>query len=137
MMYLEWFDDFGIGNFGSKFIAFDFLKLGVEDFLIKNEVSSSTLYKSIEFAFSRRQYIEYIQSQIEKLKRIAWTQSHVVWAPLSRMLGIINLIEAEKENLEDLMFWLNQLRDSSDELDSVIRKISEEAQEIEIPRNKE
>lgn len=113
------------------------LKLGVDDFLIKDEVTPSTLYKNIEFAFSRRQFVKQIQLQNEKLKNIAWTQSHVVRAPLSRILGIINLIENQQDNLEDLMFWLDQLRVSCDEMDGIVRKITEEAQEIYLDKDHE
>lgn len=79
-------------------------------------------------------YIRTIEEQNEKLKNIAWTQSHVVRAPLSRILGIINLIEAEKDNLDDILFWLKKLRDSTDEMDGVIKKIVEEAQQINIDK---
>ncbi|MFX6036039.1 hypothetical protein ABTE74_21885, partial [Acinetobacter baumannii] len=67
-------------------LAKDSLKLGVDDFLIKDEVTPSILHKSIEFAFSRSQYVNYIEAQNEKLRNIAWTQSHIVRAPLARIL---------------------------------------------------
>jgi hypothetical protein len=50
------------------------------------------------------------------LKNIAWTQSHVVRAPLSRILGIIDLIEGETENFSEMLFWLKQLRISTNEM---------------------
>ena len=112
-------------------MAKESLKLGVEDYLIKDEISPAILLKSIEFALSRSFYIQHIQLQNEKLRNIAWTQSHVVRAPLARILGIINLIETEKENIEELIFWLKQLRVSSDEMDAIVKKITEEAQEIQ------
>ncbi len=116
-------------------LAKESLKLGVDDFLIKDEVTAGILHKSIEFAFSRRQYVKQIQLQNEKLKNIAWIQSHVVRAPLSRILGIIHLIETQKENLDDLMFWLSQLKVSSEELDATVRKITEEVQDSRPNKN--
>lgn len=113
------------------------LKLGAEDFLIKDEVTPSILHKSIEFAFSRKQYAMHIEEQNKKLRNIAWTQSHVVRAPLARILGIINVIETEKENLDDLMFWLSQLRVSTNEMDDIVKKITEEAQEIQLDKGNE
>ncbi|MEB2780971.1 response regulator [Algoriphagus sp. C2-6-M1] len=118
-------------------LAKESLKLGVDDFLIKDEITPNILYKSIEFAFSRDLYIKQIQAQNEKLKSIAWTQSHVVRAPLSRILGIINLIETQKDNLDDLMFWLNQLRVSSEEMDAIVKNITDEAQKIQLNKNNE
>lgn len=111
-------------------LAKESLKLGVEDFLIKDEISPGILYKSIEYALSRSSYIKQIQAQNEKLRQISWAQSHIVRAPLARILGIINLIEIKKNDMNDLMFWLSQLRISSNELDDIIRNISKEAQEI-------
>lgn len=118
-------------------LAKESLKLGVEDFLIKDELTPSILHKSIEFAFSRKQYVLHIEEQNKKLRNIAWTQSHVVRAPLARILGIINTIETEKENFDDLKFWLSQLRISSNEMDEIVKKITEEAQEIQLNKNNE
>lgn len=118
-------------------LAKESLKLGVEDFLIKDEISSVILHKSIEFALSRSFYIKHIQAQNDKLSNIAWTQSHIARAPLARILGIINLIEADKGNMDDLMFWLNQLRISSNEMDEIVTKIIEDAQEINLKKDNE
>lgn len=82
-------------------------------------------------------YIKTIELQNEKLKNIAWTQSHVVRAPLSRILGIIDLIESQKDSLDDLMFWLEQLRISSNEMDDVVKKIVDEAQDIQQDKTNE
>ena len=118
-------------------LAKESLKLGIEDFLIKDEITTSILHKSIEFAFSRKQYVMHIEEQNKKLRNIAWVQSHVVRAPLARVLGIINMIEDNKGNLEDLMFWLKQLRASSNEMDEIVKKITKEAQEIQFNKNNE
>jgi PAS domain S-box-containing protein len=85
----------------------------------------------------RKRYEEELIAINKKLRDIAWTQSHVVRAPLARILGIINLIELEKENLDDLMFWLSQLRVSSNEMDEIVNKVIEEAQEIQLDRDNE
>jgi FixJ family two-component response regulator len=117
-------------------IAKESLKLGIEDFLIKDEITPSFLNKSIEFAFSRKQYVMHIEEQNNKLKNIAWTQSHVVRAPLARILGIINLMEMEEHDLDDdLLFLLKQLRISSYEMDEIVKKITEEAQDIKLNAN--
>jgi FixJ family two-component response regulator len=118
-------------------LAKESLKQGIEDFLIKDEITPSILHKSIEFAFSRKQYIIHIEEQNKKLRNIAWTQSHLVRAPLARILGIINLIETQKEDLEDLMFWLSQLSVSSNEMDEIIKKIIDEAQVVQLNKSNE
>jgi PAS domain S-box-containing protein len=70
--------------------------------------------------------IHTIELQNEKLRNIAWTQSHVVRAPLSRILGIVNLIEQQKDDLDETLFWIKQLRISTNEMDAIVRKIVDE-----------
>lgn len=110
------------------------LELGVYDFLVKDEVNPALLHKSIEFAISRSSYIRQIKSQNEKLKNIAWTQSHVVRAPLARMLGIINTIENLNEDTNDLFFWLEQLKISSNEMDEIVRSIVKETHTLNLKK---
>jgi PAS domain S-box-containing protein len=71
-------------------------------------------------------HINTIEMQNTKLKNIAWTQSHVVRAPISRILGIINLIEEEGENFNEIQFWLKQLKISTVEMDNIIKNIVKE-----------
>jgi PAS domain S-box-containing protein len=68
-------------------------------------------------------HINTIEIQNTQLRNIAWTQSHVVRAPISRILGIINLLEDEKENHEEFLFWMNQLKISTNEMDDIVKKI--------------
>jgi len=77
------------------------------------------------------QYINTIEVQNKKLRNIAWTQSHVVRAPLSRVLGILNMIELQQDDLQEVMFWLKQLRVSTNELDDIIKNIIKETNQIE------
>lgn len=101
-------------------------------FIKNSKGESMQMVGSMTDISERKQYFMHIEKQNNKLRKIAWTQSHVVRAPLARILGIINLIEAEKENLDDLMFWLSQLKVSSNEMDEIVKKITEEAQEIQL-----
>lgn len=77
-------------------------------------------------------HINTIEIQNSKLKNIAWTQSHVVRAPLARILGIINLIEEKAINEEELPFFLTQLKVSSNELDDAIKTIVEQAKQLKL-----
>ena len=61
-----------------------------------------------------------LQDQNEKLKEISWMQSHIIRAPLARIMGLIPLIQ-EKYNDDEVM--LKYLDQSAGELDSVIRSI--------------
>ncbi len=75
-------------------------------------------------------HINTIEIQNKKLRSIAWTQSHIVRAPLSRILGIINLIDDKKESPEEIIFWLNQLRVSANEMDEVVKEIVKESRHL-------
>jgi light-regulated signal transduction histidine kinase (bacteriophytochrome) len=75
-------------------------------------------------------HINTIEVQNAKLKNIAWTQSHVVRAPLSRILGIIDLIEGETENFSEMLFWLKQLRISTNEMDGIVKKLLKKQSEL-------
>ncbi|SKB31935.1 PAS domain S-box-containing protein [Maribacter arcticus] len=71
------------------------------------------------------QHLNAIEKQNEQLKKIAWTQSHIVRAPVARLMGLINLIRDEKKNLpfEEKQRILNYIITSADEIDSVIKEI--------------
>lgn len=73
-----------------------------------------------------KQNLKTIQLQNEKLREIAWTQSHMARAPLARMMGLVNLIknypnsDIEKSDILDLFLK------SAEEFDRIIKEISEQ-----------
>ncbi len=108
------------------------LELGFYDFLIKDEINPGLLHKSIEFAISRSSYVRQIEFQNEQLKSIAWTQSHIVRAPLARILGIVDIIDSVVGNPEEFAFWLDKLKVSSNEMDEIVRSIVKETQSFKL-----
>jgi PAS domain S-box-containing protein len=92
---------------------------------------SSDITKEVESKELLKQHTENLERYNEKLKEIAWTQSHVVRAPLARILGIINLIEIHKGDIEELLSLLDHLKKSSQEMDEIVSKIVKEANEID------
>ena len=68
-------------------------------------------------------YIETIERYNARLKDIAWTQSHVVRAPLARIMGLIDSLE-NYDNVEDQSQLLSHILTSAKELDGIIRKIN-------------
>lgn len=81
---------------------------------------------------SRINYIRAIENQNKKLKDIAWHQSHVVRAPLSRMMGLINLLELPTMDERDRADVMQKLVDSAYELDGIIHQIVEKTQAVNI-----
>lgn len=72
----------------------------------------------------RLNHIKAIESQNQKLKEIAWMQSHVVRAPLSRIMGLIQILKDEKTDMSEKMEFLDHLLASADELDDIIKDIA-------------
>lgn len=70
-------------------------------------------------------YIRAIEEQNDKLKEIAWIQSHMVRAPLAKIIGLIPLIIDEMETIDEKEKMLNYLLASANELDQVIAHITD------------
>lgn len=68
---------------------------------------------------------ELIIEKNKKLKEIAWYQSHKVRAPVARIMGLINLIEINKNNGESSDDLLGYVLQSAVELDEVTKDLVE------------
>lgn len=91
---------------------------------VKNERGQITHWISTERDVTeRKNHIKAIEEQNFKLKAIGWTQSHLVRAPLAKMIGYIDLIESYDPSKLDINQLLNHIKHSGLELDSVIRDI--------------
>jgi CheY-like chemotaxis protein len=85
------------------------------------------VYEIVHDITIRNRYFEAMEAQNKILKDIAWTQSHLVRAPLARILGLVDLLK-EREYAEMSHDQIIQLIcTSSEELDAVIRDVSEKA----------
>ena len=67
-------------------------------------------------------HLKSIEEQNKTLKEIAWMQSHVVRAPLARIMGIIHLIN-DSSVIEEKGELLKYILDSAIELDAIIKEI--------------
>ncbi|WP_264548093.1 hybrid sensor histidine kinase/response regulator [Flavobacterium sp. N2820] len=75
-------------------------------------------------------HIKEIELQNEKLKEIAWTQSHVVRAPLSQILGLVQLVLDDESTTEETKELVGILNNSAQELDKIIKEIIHKSKEI-------
>ncbi len=95
---------------------------------------SITWYGNIEDVTERRKQLIAIETQNKQLREIAWMQSHIVRAPVARILGIV-------QHLYKDINWLNQfpyqremlqhIVSSANELDIIIRKIVKHTESID------
>ncbi|TLP72910.1 PAS domain S-box protein [Maribacter sp. ACAM166] len=90
-----------------------------------NEPSINGIVVNTRDVTDRILHLRAIEKQNTKLKEIAWTQSHIVRAPVARLMGLINLIRDKKENLEfeEKERMLQYIIKSAEEIDSIIKKI--------------
>jgi len=71
----------------------------------------------------QKRQTEAIAFQNEQLVDIAWIQSHEVRAPLARLMGLVNILEGNKDHEKYCKEFWKPLLESAHELDSIIRKI--------------
>jgi len=97
---------------------------------IINKTNNSIIVQSNDVTETLN-HINTIEIQNTKLKNIAWTQSHVVRAPISRILGIVNLMEDQVVDKDEFIFWMKQLKISTIEMDDIVRKIISDSNQLE------
>lgn len=116
---------YGDINFSIKSISH-----GVSDYLLKDELSSIALFKSIIYAIERTNYIKTIETKNSALKEIAWMQSHKVRAPLVRVMSLINFIQDGDFTEMELDEILKQINNSCNELDGIIKQIVNKSETV-------
>lgn len=70
-----------------------------------------------------------IELQNKALREIAWTQSHIVRAPLANIIGLIGLLKNKQLKEEDSKI-LTFISDSAEKLDQIIHEIVQKSSEI-------
>ena len=83
----------------------------------------------------RNLYIKAIEDQNAKLREIAWIQSHIVRAPLARLMGIVHLLKDDyKVSQDEKLFFLEEILNSANELDDIIKDISAKTAKVEVKK---
>jgi len=77
---------------------------------------------SVQDITERINYIREIEAKNQKLSDITWTQCHVVRAPLSRILGLAELLTYDEQDLSK-MELLSHLTHSAIQLDNIVKDI--------------
>jgi PAS domain S-box-containing protein len=71
-----------------------------------------------------------IENQNIRLKEIAWTQSHVVRAPVAKILGLIDLLKTNELPPEEQNALLGHIFSSAEEIDQIIKDIVYKAESV-------
>jgi len=77
----------------------------------------------------RINHIQAIEEQNAKLREIAWIQSHLVRAPLTRIMGLANVISSYSHEDINTSELLDLIVTSAHELDGVIKNIVDNTKE--------
>ena len=80
----------------------------------------------------RVKHLNAIEAQNKKLRQIAWDQSHIVRAPLSRMMAIVSLLKEMDYTAAEFKEWIKHFEESGEELDKVIHEITSKTDEINL-----
>ena len=79
---------------------------------------------TVQDVTERRTHLKALEKQNEALREIAWMQSHVVRAPLVRLMGLVEVLDDEHfagMGRDEVLAEINQ---SAGELDEIIRDIT-------------
>jgi signal transduction histidine kinase len=77
------------------------------------------------------QFMQTIKKQNERFREISWLQSHVVRAPLARLMGLMDLLLEDFSAVDsDQWAYLEKMKNASLELDKVIREINHKSEDL-------
>lgn len=71
----------------------------------------------------RNEYLKTIENQNKVLQEIAWEQSHIVRAPLARMMGLFGMIDDKGLDKKERKFLRKEILNSATEIDNIIKQI--------------
>jgi PAS domain S-box-containing protein len=83
-------------------------------------------YMAVRHDITERKFLEETLKEKNKLlTEIAWAQSHLVRSPVANILGLCNLFDKDiKASLEEKEEYLELIQKSAEELDDIIRQIT-------------
>jgi light-regulated signal transduction histidine kinase (bacteriophytochrome) len=87
------------------------------------------VHEIIQDVTDRTNFYNALVKQNETLREIAWIQSHIVRAPLAKIMGLVQLLQDEKDGGDEYTFdfVLGAILNAAQELDRVILDISEKS----------
>jgi signal transduction histidine kinase len=109
------------------------IEIPVEIFVatVKEDTANILIYFVRDLSTFKKQF-KTIQFQNKQLKEIAWMQSHVIRAPLTIIMSLVNLINSQDKDEVETKELLDYISISANELDKVIHEISNKTYEVEI-----
>lgn len=107
----------------------EILTVSIQSSLIQVDGQNTCLLVANDIT-ERQNHLAEVENMNKQLREIAWIQSHVVRAPLARLLGLVEVFKSHKTaevNTEELA---ENIRLSANELDDIIKSISDKTDEV-------
>lgn len=79
----------------------------------------------------RIEYFHAIEKRNERLREIAWIQSHKVRAPLAKLMGLVSILSSKSFEADGVTKILDYIDSSANELDSVIREVTSRSEDVD------
>ena len=118
------------GNFIHRKKNGELVQVDTQSNIIKYRGKKAAVILAIDVT-ERSNYIKAIEQQNQKLKEISWIQSHIVRAPLARIMGLVSIIKEMNVNNAEQQEIFDYITLSADELDDAIRNITHKTKLIE------
>jgi PAS domain S-box-containing protein len=102
-------------------------------FLVFNDHSGQPvrMIGAMQDISERVAYTKAVEEHNLRLKEIAWTQAHLVRAPLARILGLIPLLSEHQNDETTRRIVLTYLEASASDLDRIVRAVINRSQETQ------
>lgn len=95
---------------------------------INNQAAEIVLASDIT---EKLQQVQAIETQNKKLKEVVWIQSHVVRAPIARLLVLIDMIKNNNLSVTEKEEMLGHIEASAIEVDSIINEIVKKSEQVD------
>lgn len=96
--------------------------------LMDHEQKPLRIISSMQDITDRKRHMMEVESHNKRLREIAWTQSHVVRAPLAKLMGLVDLMKNYQNDFDNFDEIMENVLNSANELDQIIRKIATETE---------
>ncbi|MBZ9777627.1 response regulator [Psychroflexus sp. CAK8W] len=103
-------------------------EITIKTIIFQNRKAKLVVAKDVT---ERLQHYKALASQNEKLKQIAWQQSHEMRSPASKILGIVELLNTGVCSKKEEGVLIKEIGKTVKELDSVIRAITKNTKQIQ------
>lgn len=103
--------------------------IAVERDVTKMKQAEQELQKAYD---DKLKYIENIEEKNKRLSEIAWIQSHIVRAPVARIMGIVDVLKGCDIDTHESKQLLDHLIHSAEDLDKIIREIANKTAETKL-----